>query len=164
MIMGKWLPEDFVIPEVLETDRVRLRMLSIHDLVKDYDAVMSSVDHLIGVFGPGSDWPRDLSLEQDLSDLGWHQCEFQNRSSFAYTVMSLDESRCLGCVYIYPSTKRGYEAEVYMWVRASEHRSGLDAHLFQTVTEWLASDWPMTHVAYPIRTMDWQAWSALPDA
>jgi hypothetical protein len=45
----------------------------------------------------------DLTLEQDLIDPGWHQKEFQKRSSFACTMMSLDESRCLGCVYILPS-------------------------------------------------------------
>lgn len=41
---------DFKIPDVLETDKFRLRMLTVNDVVKDYDAVMTSVDHLQGVF------------------------------------------------------------------------------------------------------------------
>ncbi|MDH3691501.1 MAG: GNAT family N-acetyltransferase [Gammaproteobacteria bacterium] len=163
MITRKWLPDNFVVPEVLETDKFRLRMLTVHDLIKDYDAVMSSVDHLQGVFGPGDSWPRELTLEKDLVDLGWHQCEFQNRSSFAYTVMSLDEAICLGCVYIYPSNKLEYEAEVYMWVRASEAPSGLDTELFRTTKDWITSEWPMKKVAYPIREIDWSAWESIPE-
>ena len=46
---------DFEVPEVLETDEFRLRMLTVKDLEKDYDAVMSSVGHLkeTNPFGPG---------------------------------------------------------------------------------------------------------------
>ena len=70
-------------------------MLTIHDLVKDYDAVMSSVEHLKETYSAiwGSDWPEGLTLEEDLIDLGWHQREFTLCNSFAYTVMSPDESR-----------------------------------------------------------------------
>lgn len=34
------VPDDFEIPEVLETERFYLRPLTINDVVKDYDAVM----------------------------------------------------------------------------------------------------------------------------
>ena len=132
----------------METDRYRLRMLTVHDVVKDYDAVMSSVDHLKGVLDPDSSWPAGLSLEQDLIDLGWHQKEFQRRSSFAYTVMSLDEQRCLGCIYIYPSTKA--DADVFLWVRADQFET-LDEHLDRTVTNWISANWPFEKVAYPGR-------------
>jgi hypothetical protein len=40
------LPADFEVPELLETDRFRVRPLTIHDVVKDYDAVMTSREHL----------------------------------------------------------------------------------------------------------------------
>ena len=84
------VPDDFDVPVGMEIDRYGLRMLSVNDVVKDYDAVMSSIDHLKGVLDPDSTWPEGLTLEQDLIDLGWHQKEFQKRSSFAYTMMSLD--------------------------------------------------------------------------
>jgi len=146
------VPEDFKVPEKLETDKFRLRMLTIHDLDKDYDAVMSSIDHLQGVFGDRSKWPSpDLTKDQDLIDLGWHQKEFQLRSSFAYTVMSLDESECLGCIYIFPSTDPGFEAEVYMWVRKSAFDEGLDPILEKTVKNWIKSSWPFQKVSYPGR-------------
>ena len=132
----------------METDRYRLRMLTVHDVVKDYDAVMSSVDHLKGVLDPDSSWPAGLSLEQDLIDLGWHQKEFQRRSSFAYTVMSLDEQRCIGCIYIYPSTEA--DAEVFFWVRSDQFET-LDENLNQTVRDWMSESWPFGKVQYPGR-------------
>ena len=139
-------------------------MLTIHDVVKDYDAVMSSIDHLRGVFGPGSHWPSaDLTLEQDLIDLGWHQKEFQMGSSFAYTVMNLDESRCLGCVYIDPSEKAGYDARVTLWVRASEIRKGLDENLYSVIKDWLSEEWWFDTVAFPGRQLSWQEWESLTD-
>jgi len=97
--------DDFGVPAGLETQKFKLRMLTINDLVKDYDAVMSSVDHLRSSFSVNSesDWPERLTLEDNLIDLGWHQREFTLRYSFAYTVMTPDEIRCLGCVYLNPS-------------------------------------------------------------
>jgi hypothetical protein len=66
-----FVPDIFKVPEKLETDKFRLCMLTVNDVVKDYDAVMTSVDHLQGTFGKQSTWPsKDLTLEQDLIDLG----------------------------------------------------------------------------------------------
>lgn len=127
-------------------------MLTVNDVVKDYDAVMSSIDHLQGVFGERSSWPSpDLTLEQDLIDLGWHQKEFQTRSSFAYTVMNLDESQCLGCMYIFPSRDEANEADIFCWVRKSEYDKGLDEELFTTVKSWVTETWPFRNVRYPGR-------------
>jgi hypothetical protein len=162
--MRPFVPRDFEVPEKLETKSFRLRMLTVNDVVKDYDAVMSSIDHLRGAFGPRSRWPSpELTLEQDLIDLGWHQKEFQRRSSFAYTVMNLSESQCLGCVYIDPTRKRGYDADVYLWVRESEFEKGLDPVLFQAVKQWIAKEWPFKKVAFPGREVDWETWEALPE-
>ena len=40
------VPAEFDVPIVLENQYFRIRMLTINDVIKDYDAVMSSVDHL----------------------------------------------------------------------------------------------------------------------
>jgi hypothetical protein len=157
-----FLPQSFTVPLVFESENFRIRTLTVNDVVKDYDAVMSSFDHLQGVFGPTSSWPsKDLTLEQDLIDLGWHQKEFQMRSSFAYTVVSLDESRVLGCLYIFPTDKADYDAKVTMWVRSDVLSQGYDLLLFQTVKAWLSKDWPFQKPAYPGREIDWDAWNAL---
>ncbi|MFH0854776.1 MAG: GNAT family N-acetyltransferase [bacterium] len=154
--MNKFIPSNFNPPQTLETDEFRLRMLTVNDAVKDYDAVMTSVDHLKGVFGPNSSWPKDdLTFEQDLIDLGWHQKEFQELSSFAYTMMSLDESQCLGCVYVLPSDNEQYDAMVILWVRKNELSNGLDEKLLSAVQNWIAKEWLFKNVAYPGRTIAW---------
>ncbi len=146
-----FVPDDFQVPEVLQTEKFRIRMLKITDIITDYDAVMSSVDHLQGVFGGGHNWPKGLTLEMDLVDLGWHHREFMIRSSFAYTVMSLDETQSLGCVYINPSKSLEADADVYLWVRKSEYDKGLDPILFDVVQEWVSNSWPFKVVRYPGR-------------
>ena len=150
-----FIPTDFKVPDKLEYQYFRLRMLTVNDVVKDYDAVMTSIEHLRGVFGPKSKWPgKELTLEQDLIDLGWHQKEFQRRFSFAYTVMNKEESQCLGCVYINPSPKVAFDAVVYLWVRQSEYENGLDPVLFNAVKDWIKQDWPFKKVAYPGREIN----------
>ena len=123
-----FVPTDFSIPDKLETEKFRLRM---------------------------------LTFEQDLIDLGWHQKEFQRRTSFAYTVMNTEESQCLGCVYIDPTPKIGYDAEVYLWVRESEIENGLNSILYDAVKNWIEAEWPFKKVAYPGREIDWTAWKSL---
>lgn len=157
-----FVPADFRVPEALETNEFRLRMLTVNDVVKDYDAVMTSVEHLKTVF-PDSDWPEGLTLEQDLIDLGWHQKEFQMRRSFAYTVVTPSESMVTGCVYINPTSKRGYDAVVYLWARQSELGGGLETRLHTAVKEWVAKEWPFKSVAYPGREIGWDAWQAIPE-
>lgn len=146
------VPRRFEVPLALETPQFRLRMVSIKDVDKDYETVMSNISHLKGTFGPTVDWPPDdLSPEQELIDLAWHQKEFQIRRAFAYTVMSLDESRYLGCVYIYPSNKQGFDAVVLMWVIESEVKTGLDEEVYQTVKKWIKEKWP-----FKKRCVPWQ--------
>ena len=158
------VPDDFDVPDILEHPRFRLRMLSVNDLVKDYDAVMSSVEHLRTTYSreSGSSWPEGLTIEEDLVDLGWHQREFTRRSSFAYTMMTPDEGRCLGCVYIMPTRRRGHDGKVEMWVRADELASGLDEELYRTVRDWVADIWPFANPAFPGRAVSFEEWHALP--
>ena len=158
---GPFVPADFKVPDTLENQYFRIRMLTVNDVVKDYDAVMTSIEHLQEMY-PTSSWPtKELTFEQDLIDLGWHQKEFQKRSSFAYTVVSLDESEVIGCLYINPTSKGDYDAEITMWVRASVLDQGLDAILFNTVKEWVVKDWPFEKVAYPGREISWEDWELL---
>ena len=153
---------DFEVPATLETEDFRLRMLTVNDVIKDYDAVMSSADYLIDVW-PDSGWPVGLTLEQNLVDLGWHQGEFERRRSFAYTVVTLDGGRVVGCVYINPTRKRGYDAQVYLWAREAPMSSQPDAELYEAVGAWLASEWPFENPAFPGRSVDWDTWNAIPD-
>ena len=133
----------------MENDHFRLRMLSVEDVQKDYEAVMESRERLFAIDGS---WPREgFTIEENLADLERHQREFLERIAFAYTVVSLDESRVLGCVYINPVKHKSVDAWVHMWVRESEYKKGLDPILFKAVKEWLDSVWPFKKVVYPRR-------------
>ncbi len=50
--MTPFVPKDFAVPAGFETADFRVRMLAISDVVKDYDAVMTSLERLQKVFSP----------------------------------------------------------------------------------------------------------------
>jgi hypothetical protein len=161
MPMTPFVPPQFQVPPTLETPEFRLRMLTVNDLVKDYDAVMTSVAHCKTIWR--GKWPEGLTIEQNLIDLGWHQKEFQTRRSFAYTVVHPSESKVLGCAYIEPTHKRGYDAEVYLWARQSELEGGLEERLYMAIRTWIASHWPFKSVGFPGRSIPWEVWRAIED-
>jgi hypothetical protein len=142
--MYELVTEDFDVPAGLEHERFRLRKLTVDDVVKDFDAISSRVDHL-GV----SQLPFVPTIELNLVDLGWHQKEFELRRSFAYTVVAPDESEVLGCVYLYPSET--HDAQIKLWVRQSAWDDGLDPVLEATVREWIATRWPFERVTFAER-------------
>jgi hypothetical protein len=155
------VPPDFSVPERLDGKGYHLRMLRVDDVDKDFAAVLESADRLRGLLDPESGWPDGLTRQEDLIDLAWHQREFTIRHSFAYTVMSADESRCLGCVYIFPSERRGYDAKVFYWVRSGPDAERRDAELGDLVRAWITRLWPFTSVACPGRDLPWEIWHAL---
>lgn len=129
-----------------------LRMLTIHDVVKDFDAVMAAGDRLKGAMEPGSTWPDGLTLEENLIDLAWHQREFTIGHSFAYTVMNSAETRCLGCGYINPPDVPGHDAVAFYWARDP----AFDVTLGQAFRA-LVAQFPLTRVAFPGRDQPWPA-------
>ena len=150
----QFLPVDFVVPAFAVTALFKLRPLTIQDVVKDYDAVMTSRNHLWQRFGDAWGWPAaDLTLEQDLIDLAWHQKEFQNKSSFAYSVLNVEESQVLGCVYIYPSKFQHLDAEIWFWARQSELANNLEQELRHFMLGWLAKSWPFNVVKINTETV-----------
>lgn len=145
-----FLPSSFEVPDPVESDDFLLRSITIHDVIRDFDAVMSSRDHLWARFGQLWGWPAaDLTIEQNLVDLGWHQKEFQLRSSFDYVVMTPDNVRQLGCVYIDPSEEDGVDAEIAYWIRSSELHTGLEEKLGTFLRRWIGEQWPFERVIYP---------------
>ena len=142
--MYELVAEDFDVPTGLEHERFRLRMLTVDDVAKDFEAINDRVDHL-GVPQP----PFVPTIELNLVDLGWHQKEFELRRSFAYTVVAPDESQVLGCVYFYPSET--HEVHVKLWVRKSAWDNGLDPILEETVRDWVATRWPFERVTFAER-------------
>ena len=150
------IPAGFTPPARVAGPGFHLRMLTIHDAVKDFDAVMAAGDRLKGVMEPGDTWPDGLTLEVNLIDLAWHQREFTIGHSFAYTVMNDDESRCLGCGYINPPERPprwpGFDAEAYYWAREPAQEPALGQ-----VFRGLVAQFPFTRVAFPGRDQPWPA-------
>ena len=145
------VPKDFIVPQFLKTSEFILKPLTIGYLIKDFDAVMSSVEHLSGLMDPNDRWPIGLTIEENLVDLGWHQREFTLRHSFAYTVLSLNEEECLGCCYIYPASKLDYDVQVFYWIRKEYLATGLEDRLGVKLLSWLEKDWPFTKIILPGR-------------
>ena len=136
------VPDTFQIPLVERTNRCLFRPLTVRDVDRDFDAVISSREYLIDYFKPETPWPDGLTIEQNLIDLGWHEYEFQNRTSFAYTITALKDELTLGCCYIYPSHLDGHEVSVSYWVRSTELDTGLAQHVGDTLKKWISKSWP----------------------
>src|SRR5258706_15112050 len=139
------VPDSLKITDKLQTPHFLIRKLMAKDVYLDYIAVMSSIDIIKNT--RGGDWPtKDLTFEDDLIDLAWHQREFENRHSFAYTVMDLEGTECLGCIYFYPPGTRkkapeNSDVDISFWVTAKAYREGLYEILYKEILEWLDQDW-----------------------
>ena len=158
MYNRRLVPKDFAVPPRLNGMGFHLRMLSVHDVVKDFAAVTESESRLVGSMGDGSEWPRGLTIEENPIDLAWHHREFTIGHSFAYTVMNDDESRCLGCCYVNPSDKAEYDAVAFYWVREREFQQGFDAVLGTAFRNFLEGKWPFKKVAFPGRDIASSKW------
>jgi RimJ/RimL family protein N-acetyltransferase len=143
------VPDDFEVPAGLTTADFRLEPLGPEHNVLDYAAWTSSIEHIQATPGfLGRAWPgRVMTLDENLADLERHARDFAERRGFTYTVLAGDE--VIGCVYIYPARRAGYDADVRSWVRASH--AHLDGPLYRAVSAWLASAWPFASVDYAMR-------------
>ena len=149
-VSSDFLPEGVEIPSGFETSEFRVRPITAADAEKDYEAVMESID-IIHTSLLSERWPTEsFTLEENRRDLANKEIRFRRRTSFTYTVVSLDESQVLGCVYINKG-QRGPDAAVFMWVRSSAYELGLDPLLEAAVREWMDRDWPFEWVVYPGR-------------
>lgn len=141
-----FLPPTFTPPATLTHPDFIARKLAARDVDLDYAAVMSSLEIIRKT--RGGSWPTaDLTHEDDWIDLAWHQREFENGSSFAYTVMNPEQTECLGCFYLYPPGFRmeapaGADVDVSFWVTQKAYDAGLYPVLHQALKDWLAAEWP----------------------
>ena len=147
-----FVPDGFAVPRELVTGEFRLEPLGPQHNAGDYEAWMSSIDHIRATPGfGGRPWPDPgMTPEQNLGDLQRHAEDFAQRSGFTYTVLDGGSGRVIGCVYIYPSDGADGAADVRSWVRAD--RADLDVPVHDAVSAWLASAWPFTAVSYAPRS------------
>ncbi|XOV85489.1 MAG: hypothetical protein ACFHXK_10300 [bacterium] len=159
---ASFIPDDFSPPVMVEGNNFKLVPLG-PDLVHiDYEAYMSSIEHLQQTFTRSTSWPTAGITDKDaMQDMLNEQRRFENRESFAYAVLTPDGKRERGCIYVQPSTVAGYDAVVKMWVTKAEYDAGFDAELYAWATQWISEEWPFNQVAYPGRAIKWDVWDAL---
>jgi hypothetical protein len=145
-----FVPEDFNVPTGLKTPEFQLKPLG-PDLAKhDYDAYMSSIEHLQKTFSNGGRWPNaNITMADAVKDVEGEAARFKARRAFTYAVLTLDGSKELGCVYISRSRTPGHDAAVRMWVTKAEFDKGLQPKVLAVVKDWLARDWPFKNVQFP---------------
>ncbi|QXJ24108.1 GNAT family N-acetyltransferase [Actinomadura graeca] len=149
---GAFLPEEFVVPTLVAGPRFQIRPITVSDVVKDYGAVIGSLDRLAGRFGPEWGWPdQEFTFEQALIDVAWLQKEGQLRRSFSYVVITPDGERQLGRIHVAPCDGPDADAVVVFWVRADEEDSALEKELEEFVREWVTTAWPFDTVRFPGR-------------
>ena len=142
------VPDSFDVPTRFEGDGFHLEPLGPEHHERDYEAWMSSIDHIRSTPGLEDwDWPTPMTLEQNLGDLEDHARDFRERSGFTYSILDGDE--VIGCVYIYPSRIERYDAKVRSWVRAS--RAEMDALVWRSLSTWLTTEWPFEQLDYAPR-------------
>lgn len=157
-----FVPAGFSVPAHVSVPGFQLAPLG-PDLVKiDFEAYMSSIEHLQKTFSRSPDWPHPGISDADaMKDMENEQARFRSRKSFAYAVLTPDGLRERGSVYVSPSPVKGYDAVVRLWVTKAEYDAGFDAELYQWVTAWIGKDWPFRNVAFPGRSIDWATWDAM---
>ena len=143
-------------PAGLKTRQFILRPLLGSDAELDYDAVIESREFLRK--WEQSTWPEDdFTVAANREDLLRHERQHANGDAFTYTVMNLDETECLGCVYVLPPDAKMFtgaqvtasgagqwsdcDATVFFWVRKSRLPEQLDRVLLDSLLAWLDEEW-----------------------
>ena len=131
------VPEEFIVPLKVRMEKFVLKPLTIECVDLDFEAVQHSVDK------EGNPTPRpDLTKQQNLIDLAWHQKEFQKRSSFAYTILSPGEKECWGCLYVYPAdNNKEIEVVVDFWLTSNAYRKFGMQSVGKIIEQWLMEYW-----------------------
>jgi hypothetical protein len=145
------VPPDFAVPTGAATALFVLEPLGPRHNAADLAAWTSSIDHIRSTPGfAGRPWPaRAFSLEENETDLVRHAEDFANRTGFAYTVLDPVTAEVIGCVYLYPPRRDGYDVAVRSWVAAD--RADLDKPLYDFVCSWIAEVWPFGQPDYDAR-------------
>ncbi len=145
------VPAGFDVPLSLDGSGFRLEQLRIAHNVADFAAWHGSQEHIHATPGfAGRDWPvDDYTLEQNLADLAEHEEDFARRIGFTYTVLEPATGEVIGCVYLYPPKREGFDLDVRSWVRADH--AELDEPVHDAVVAWIAEDWPFSAIDYAAR-------------
>lgn len=133
-------------PTYLEYSGLIARPLTRNDIDDDLVAVNENIEIIKRT--RGGKWPTgQLTKEEDLLDLAWHEREFNDGNSFAYVVR--DESQnYIGCFYLYGLGYRtlltegliDFDVDASWWVTKSAYDKGMYSKLQEALNKWLVED------------------------
>lgn len=156
-----FVPETFKAPFQIDAGSFILKKLTVEDVHRDYEAVMSSKESLRQIFREDDDWPSEaMTLEENYRDLLEHQEEFDRNEGFAYTVLTPDLSKCIGCLYIYPFPYGVYDSRVYFWL-IDEVKEELSPVFQAFIEKWIPETFSFNSIVYPGRHIGHGAFKAL---
>jgi hypothetical protein len=160
---GPW-SGTYVPPFTRRTSRVQIAPVAPRTAALDYEAYMSSVDHLARNFWGGVDhdeassgdpwwfgtgiWPTP-DLTPDAGNLDAMGCWTMHGRNQAYSFAALtpDGTKQLGCTYFWSMDGDDpYEAANRLWVRESELATDLDRHLLEETLAWVEEEWEFNRI------------------
>ena len=98
-----------------------------------------------------------MTIEENREYLLEHQEEFDKNIGFAYTVVTPDDIRCIGCLYIYPFSLGVYDSRIYYWL-VDEVAEQLDAQFKRFLDDWIPDAFGLKTPVFPGRDMSHQEW------
>jgi hypothetical protein len=156
------VPESFAVPTTYAAADYKLVPLGPDVANLDYDAYMSSIEHIQSRMG--GKWPRPgLTMDDQAKDMAGEKSQWEGRKSFPFAVLTKDGSKELGCFYLRPSRKEGYDAVATMWTTKEAFDKGFEDKLYTDMKAWVAKAWPFQKVAWPGREISQADFRALPN-
>jgi len=151
------------VPSELRTEEFVLRPIVADDAERDHAAVMETREHLRS--WEQSTWPEDdFTVEANRQELLGLEERHAAHRAFTYTVLEPDDTRCLGCVYVFPPSATflaestvtpvdgdlwaDVEAVVFFWVRLSQMELGMDGRLLSALRGWFEGEWGLRKTVY----------------
>jgi hypothetical protein len=123
---------------------------------------MSSIDHIRKT--QGGDWPTaGLTMADQAKDMAGEKAQWDGRKSFPFAVLDAEGTRELGCFYLRPSPKDGYDVVATMWVTQEQFDKGFEDQLYKDMKVWLSQAWPFKKPAWRGHEISNDAWNALPN-
>ncbi len=127
-----FVPEAFAPPTLVETAGFKLVPLGPALVEIDFDAYMSSIEHLQQTFTRSTGWPREGITDADaMRDMETEQARFQEPRIPSPTPCSPPTAAAsVAASTSIRASVAGYDAEITMWVTKAEYDAGFDAELY----------------------------------
>lgn len=148
---GPWNGK-YLAPYQWRSERVNIEPIAPRITDLDYEAYMSSIEHIRRSYGTGHFPNSNITLDE--ASLDTHECwnHFGRGTAFLYAALTPQRDQELGCVYLLPPAhdQNPFETLLHLWVIESELASDLDQHLLAIMTSWIAKEWDFDRVIHVV--------------